>query len=216
MSLEEALQRRRSIRHFRAKPLSLEALSQLLWAAQGTTSSEGFRSAPSAGALYLIEVYVAVGDVKSLEAGIYRYVPSRHQLVLVADSDRRTDLAHASLDQNWIAQAPAILVIAAVTARTTREYGERGMRYVHMEVGHAAQNVYLQATAHGLGTTVVGSFRDADVKTHHEFDARRRTLCDPGRRARIELIFVTEPRKQGAPDLPTSLRRPARPSRRWP
>jgi SagB-type dehydrogenase family enzyme len=164
MSVEEALRRRRSIRDFSSEPLTLEVLSQLLWAAQGTTSRNGLRSAPSAGALYPLEVLVAAGKVTSLDAGIYRYLPQKHQLAWVADGDRRGDLARAALDQNWIAEASAILVIAAVPGRTTRKYGERGIRYVHMEVGHAAQNVYLQATALGVGTTIVGSFQDADVK----------------------------------------------------
>ncbi|MCK5273889.1 MAG: SagB/ThcOx family dehydrogenase, partial [Alphaproteobacteria bacterium] len=104
------------------------------------------------------------GDVRSLPAGIYRYSPRAHALEAGAAGDRRAALAEAALSQRWIADAAAILVLAAVEERTTVKYGRRGVRYVHIEVGHAAQNVYLQAAALGLGTTIVGAFDDDEVK----------------------------------------------------
>ena len=163
MSVAEALEQRRSTRDFSRDGLVLEEVSQLLWAAQGKTSGRGFRTAPSAGALYPLELYVVAGDVAGLSPGVYRYRPQKHDLVLVATGDYRKGLASAALGQDWVRRAPAILVITGVYERTMSKYGQRGRRYVHMEVGHAAQNVYLQATAQGLGTVMVGAFDDKEV-----------------------------------------------------
>ncbi len=164
ISIEETLARRRSVRAFADSTLSLEEISQLLWAAQGVTHSDGLRTAPSAGALYPLEIYLVAGRVATLPPGIYRYTPQRHRLHRTVSGDRRSELASAALHQNWIADAPAVLVIAAVFPRTAGKYGERAERYVHIETGHAAENVCLQAVALGLGTTVVGAFSDPEVK----------------------------------------------------
>ena len=164
MSVEEALEQRRSIREFSREGLALEDVSQLLWAAQGITSRRGYRSAPSAGGLYPLEIYVVAGEVEGVSPGVYRYRPEKHDLVLVTTGDLRKPLASAALGQNWVRQAPAVLVITGVYDRTMAKYGQRGRRYVHMEVGHAAQNVYLQATVRGLGTVMVGAFVDEEVQ----------------------------------------------------
>jgi SagB-type dehydrogenase family enzyme len=153
------------VREFASAPLRLDDLAQLVWAAQGQTARSGLRTAPSAGALYPLELFVVAGNVQDLAAGVYRYQPSPHRLALVAEGDRRQRLVEAALGQRWIGEAPAILVIAGVERRTTVKYGARGMRYVHMEAGHAAQNALLQAVALGLGATVVGAFSDAEVRT---------------------------------------------------
>ena len=164
VSLERAVTTRRSIREFARGALTLAEVGQLLWAAQGITHSVGLRTAPSAGALYPLEVCLAAGEVSALTPGLYRYDPNRHMLAKTEDGDRRIELANAALGQAWIAAAAAILVLAAVYRRTTDKYGARGERYVHIEIGHAAQNVYLQALALGLGTTEVGAFDDRAVK----------------------------------------------------
>jgi SagB-type dehydrogenase family enzyme len=163
--VERALTSRRSVRAFARESLPLSAVSQLLWAAQGITDPAGLRTAPSAGALYPLEVYLVAGDVSGVRAGVYRYEPRRHRLVLGAEGDRRAAVARAAHGQDWVAEAPAILVLAAVYERTAHKYGERAARYVHMEAGHAAQNVYLQAAALGLGTTIVGAFRDEELSS---------------------------------------------------
>jgi len=163
-ALERALSERRSVREFRDTPLRFEELGQLLWAAQGEVTRSGHRTAPSAGALYPLELFIVAGNVQNLAAGVYRYQPSLHGLAPLAKGDRRMQLVEAAWGQRWLAQAPAILVIAAVERRTTAKYGTRGVRYVHLEAGHAAQNVLLQAVALGLGATVVGAFSDTEVK----------------------------------------------------
>ncbi|MGB9691069.1 MAG: SagB/ThcOx family dehydrogenase [Candidatus Sumerlaeaceae bacterium] len=163
MSVEEALHRRRSIREFTTDALTLENISQLLWAAQGVTNPEGFRTAPSAGATYPLETYLVVGHVMGLPPAVYHYDPSRHCLRQHCGGDRRAVLAVACLGQEWVREAPASIVLAAVLERTTKRYGKRGIQYVHMEIGHAAQNVYLQTTALGLGTVIVGAFDDPMV-----------------------------------------------------
>ncbi len=166
VSVEEAIASRRSIRSYANSPLTLQELSQLLWAAQGITDpARGFRSAPSAGATYPLTVFAAVseGGVLGLEPGIYEYLPEHHALRLVRRGDFSQELAEAALGQAWVREAPVCLVIAADYSRTTRVYGERGVRYVHMEAGHVGENIYLQATAMDLGMVAVGAFHDGDV-----------------------------------------------------
>jgi SagB-type dehydrogenase family enzyme len=161
-SVEKALQNRRSIRAFKKDPLSLAELSQLAWSAQGVSNPRGYRTAPSAGALYPLEVYIFAGNITGLDTGIYKYAP-RHILEKVVAEDRRADLARAALNQSFIATAPVVFLFSAIFARITNTYGERGKRYVFMEAGHAAQNLCLQAVALGMGTTVVGAFQDDGV-----------------------------------------------------
>jgi SagB-type dehydrogenase family enzyme len=162
-SLEKAISLRRSIRGYSEAPLSLGQLSQLLWAAQGITSPEGLRASPSAGATYPLELYVAAGRVSGLEPGIYHYTNQAHELTSTTEGDKRRELAQAALGQTIVGDAPASIIIAAVSARTSRRYGSRTARYVAMEAGHTAQNIYLQAIALGLGTVVVGAFTDDEV-----------------------------------------------------
>jgi SagB-type dehydrogenase family enzyme len=164
VSIEAALHRRRSIRAYADAPLGLADLAQLLWAAQGVTAANGFRTAPSAGALYPLEVYVFAGNVVDLPAGIYKYHPQGHTLSRIVEGDRRRELMHVALEQSSLRDAAAVILIAAVYERTTAKYGTRGLRYVHMEAGHAAQNVYLQAVSLNLGTVAIGAFDDTGVK----------------------------------------------------
>jgi SagB-type dehydrogenase family enzyme len=157
--------------------LTLASVGQLLWAAQGVTSSTGERTAPSAGALYPLEIFLAAGTVDGLAAGVYRYSPQDHALRLHLADDRRRELAAAALEQSAVEDASAVLVIAAVYARTARKYGTRAERYVHIEVGHAAQNVYLQAQALGLGTVIIGAFDDEAVGRVLELDPAEASLA---------------------------------------
>ncbi|MDH4232532.1 MAG: SagB/ThcOx family dehydrogenase [Nitrospirota bacterium] len=163
-SVEEALLKRRSVRAYAKRALRLEEISQLLWAAQGITDQGGFRTAPSAGALYPLEVYLVSGNVLGLQAGIYRYRPQTHSLERHGTGDRRNQLSDAALGQEAIRNAPAVIVFAGKYKRTTVKYGERGIRYVHLEAGHAAQNVFLEAVSLNLGTVVIGAFHDRKVK----------------------------------------------------
>ena len=164
ISVEEALRARRSIRDYKSEPLTLEEVSQLLWAAQGVTTEKGSRTAPSAGALYPLEIYVAAQNVASLSSGVYKYKPHSHELARITEGDKRMELYNAALGQSAIKDAALVLVISVVYERTTEKYGERGERYAHLETGHAAQNVYLQAVALDLGTVVIGAFDDSEVK----------------------------------------------------
>jgi SagB-type dehydrogenase family enzyme len=175
-SLEQSLLNRRSIRDYTGQRLTLEEVSQLLWAAQGTTDPRGFRTAPSAGALYPLELYIVAGDVEDLTAGVYRYQPEGHQLAKTLDGDKRAELAEAALEQEWVEEGAVDFVFTAVYERTTGKYGERGIRYVHMEVGHAAQNLCLQATALGLGAVTVGAFHDDRVSKLLNLPAEERPL----------------------------------------
>lgn len=163
MSVEEAIFKRKSIRRYKDKPLTLEELSQVLWAAHGI-NAWGKRTSPSAGARYPFEVYAVVGDVDGLEPGLYHYDGKRHVLELIRKGDLRKELAQACLGQKCVATAPVNIVVVAHYERTTSRYGERGIRYVHIDAGHMGQNIYLQATSLGLGTVAVGAFHDDEVK----------------------------------------------------
>jgi SagB-type dehydrogenase family enzyme len=165
ISLEAVLRTRRSRREYGREPLALGEIGQLLWAAQGVTNRhQGLRAAPSAGALYPLESYVLAGRVTGLPAGVYRYRPEEHLLDRLFEGDRRDSLCRAALSQHSISLAPAVLVFAAVFARTTAKYGRRGIRYVYMDLGHATQNLYLQAESLGLGTVFIGAFDDGAVR----------------------------------------------------
>lgn len=165
VSVEEAIAARRTVREFADAPVALEAVSQLLWAAQGITDpSRGRRAAPSAGALYPLELFVVAGNVAGLAPAVYRYVPEEHRLALARLADVRPELVSRAGCQPWLGRAPVLLVVAARIQRTTAKYGERGVRYVHLEVGHAAENALLQATALGLASGVAGSFADEEVR----------------------------------------------------
>ena len=161
--LIEALRQRRTSRSFAPRGLALPEIAQLLWAAQGITSPDGFRTAPSAGALYPLELHLLAGDVEGLPAGSYRYDARHHSLTAERTGDLGAALARAALGQNWIAQAPAAVVICAIESRTKAKYGRRGERYVHIEAGHAGQNLLLQAIALDLASATVGAFNDGHV-----------------------------------------------------
>ncbi|MEJ5367855.1 MAG: SagB/ThcOx family dehydrogenase [Bryobacteraceae bacterium] len=162
--LERALLERRSVRSYSRAPLSLEDIAQLLWAAQGITSRGGYRTAPSAGALYPLETFLCAGRVEGLPAGVYKYRPQAHELLRLSEGDFRDRLAGAALGQAWIREAPVTVALASVMSRITGRYQQRGVRYAWMEAGHAAQNVLLQAAALGLGAVPVGAFDDRAVQ----------------------------------------------------
>ncbi len=161
-SLEETLNERRSVREYAAGPLRLDEVSQLLWAASGVNLYR--RTAPSAGATYPLETYLAAGEVEGLAPALYRYIPSGHSLETAAEGDLRRKLSRAALGQGMVSSAPVDIIIAADYARTEARYGQRAARYVHMEAGHAGQNVSLQAIALGLGSVMVGAFDDGGVR----------------------------------------------------
>ena len=175
-SVEKAMRGRRSIRSYSDAPLTLAEVSQLLWAAQGITNDRGFRTAPSAGALYPLEVYVVAGKVEGLPAGIYKYRPREHELWRVDLGDKRRELSGAALGQEPVADGAIDIVFAAVYGRTAVKYGERATRYVHMEIGHAAQNVFLQAGALDLGAAVIGAFFDEEVEKVVQMERDERAL----------------------------------------
>jgi len=176
-SVETALSQRRSIRDYSGENLTLDEVSQLLWAAQGITApSWGGRTAPSAGALYPLELYVVVGDVEGIDKGAYKYSREEHELEKVKEGDIRAERADAAGGQECVRDAAIDIVFTAVYERTTRKYGERGIRYVHMEAGHAAQNVYLQAVSLDLGTVVTGAFMDDQVKELVNAGEQEKTL----------------------------------------
>lgn len=159
LSLEAAIHQRRSVRTFQDTPLTQAELGQLLWAAQGITGPRGFRTAPSAGALYPLELYVATAE------GVYHYNVRDHALRVVSHRPVQTALHEAALNQDAVREAPAVIVVAAVYERTAQKYGgERSPRYVHLEAGHAAQNLLLEAVALNLGAVPIGAFHDEEVQ----------------------------------------------------
>lgn len=164
VSLEKALSLRRSIRQYKQQPLSLREVSQLLWAGQGINNERGFRTAPSAGATYPLELFVMVNNVEGLRKGIYHYRIGDHQLVMTDPREIEKELAQAALSQRMISDAGIVIIFAAIYERTTARYGERGIRYIHNEIGHVAQNIHLQVSALSLGTVAIGAYRDEEVE----------------------------------------------------
>ena len=164
VSVEEALSKRRSVRQYRNEQISMKELGQLLWAAQGITAKWGGRTSPSAGATYPLEIYVAAGNVENIKPGLYQYMPESHALKEIFVGDIRKELCRASFGQKSIENAPATIIIASDFSPTRKRYGERAVRYVYIEVGHAGQNIYLQAEALTLGTVAIGAFNDHEIK----------------------------------------------------
>jgi len=177
VSIEEALLYRRSVRDYWEAPLELVEISQLLWAAQGVTDKEGHRTAPSAGALYPLDIYLVVRNVNSLAAGTYKYKPEGHELEKVMTENKWTGLCEAANNQACVKTCAALIGICAVYERSTVKYGERGVRYTHIEVGHAAQNIYLQAVSLNLGTVFVGGYDDRKVQKAMNLPDNEIPLC---------------------------------------
>lgn len=176
VSVEKTLATRRSVRDFENEPMSLAALAQLCWAAQGVTRKEdvppgwswgnwqgGRRTAPSAGAMYPLELYVIAGSVEGLDPGVYKYKPLSHELLHVTAGDKRSQMVTRGPGQKWMAEAPCLFVVAG-TSRLDARFGERAARYLHFEVGHVVENICLQSVALEFGSTVVGSFVEDTVK----------------------------------------------------
>ena len=159
ISLEETIKKRRSERNLSGKELTLQEIGQLLWSCQGITDEDrNFRSAPSAGATYPLEVYLVSPD------GLFQYIPDSHSIKRLKNDDLRAQLSSACLGQRFVEDASLNIVICADFNRTTARYGQRGENYVYIEVGHAAENVHLQAVSQGLGSVPVGAFSDDKVK----------------------------------------------------
>jgi SagB-type dehydrogenase family enzyme len=155
VSLEETLAGRYSLRQYNNTSLTLQEISQLLWAAQGITHGN-FRSNPSAGALYPMEVYLATPE------RFYHYLPSGHRVEVLSEENKVEALGQTV--QNFVTKAPAVFILAAVFERTTSKYGDRGIRYVHLEAGHVCQSISLQAITLGMGSCAVGAYNDSTVQ----------------------------------------------------
>lgn len=160
LAVASAIGQRRTLRDYADRPLTLAELSWLLSAASGMSGDGGLRTAPSAGAQYPIETYIAISRVDGLEPGIYHYVPHHHALDLVRGGSFGGDLMLAALGQEFVRQAPVVVVLSAIFQRVRWRYRERGYRFALIEAGHIGQNLYLAAEAAGLGTCAVGSFVD--------------------------------------------------------
>ncbi len=166
ISLEKAIKQRRTIRSFINKPVSGQQFSQILWAAQGITDDSGFkRAAPSGGSLNPADIYAVVGEkcVENLGSGVYHYRPVNHSITMISEGDRRKDVAVASLRQMWMADAPVLFVVSAEYDRICCKYGQRGIRYALIEMGHIGQNIFLQCQTLGLAAGIVGAFNDGEV-----------------------------------------------------
>lgn len=173
MSVEEAIQARRSIREFKDAPLTAEIVGQMLWASYGITlPARRFRSVPSAGATFPSEIFLLVRDVEDIEKGIYHYKPLNHSIVQIKKGDFSQELQRMCLNQGWVGKAQCNIIISAEFQRTMGHYGQRGEMYVHQESGHIGQNIYLQAEALGLGTVAIGAFNEEQVKELLETEYR--------------------------------------------
>lgn len=170
-SLEEVMQKRRSVRSYQDEPISLQTASQILWSAYGVTEARdkpahirgGLKTAPSARAYYPLEVFLLAGNVKGLEPGLYRYIPEKHAIVLVTAGDMRVAVASAAQNQKMLTEAPISIVYTADFETTKRNYGDKVRDYIYVNLGHSAQNVYLQAEALDMHSCVIGGFTAEEV-----------------------------------------------------
>lgn len=168
VSVEQALATRRTHRTFAEQGLDLAQVGQVLWAADGLSGrswGRWLRTAPSAGALYPLIIYLVAGDdsVRDLPAGVYTYLPDGHRLMPLKQGDLRQALAGACLEQMWLITAPVSLVVTGQYSRATAKYGRRGVIYTHIEAGHVGQNIFLQAEAAGLKAGIIGAFDNKAV-----------------------------------------------------
>lgn len=164
VSIEEVLQARRSIRSYSDAPLNLTEISQLLWSAYGVTSPKGLRTAPSAKELYPLELYIVSGEVNGLPPGVYKYLPGSHSIEKLGGTDIRPELFETTFDQASVREGRAVIVFAAVYSRTKAEFGDAGRDLTHMDLGHSAQNLHLQAVSLNIGTVVIAAFRPDDAR----------------------------------------------------
>ena len=177
-SVEQALEGRRSVRAYAPEPLPLSAIGQLAWAAQGVTeAATRFHAAPSAGATFPLKVDLLVYGAAELDDGIYRYLPGEHALTRRLAGDSRRAVYEAAFQQAAVLGVPVLMLVSAVMARTAAHYGSRAERYVHMEAGHATQNVALQAVALGVGSVVIGTFDDAALTAAMHLSEGEQPLC---------------------------------------
>lgn len=177
--LEQIIRKRRSIRDYSSKPMTIPQLSQLLFAAQGITATvggESRRAAPSAGATYPIEIYIVVNCVTDLSQGVYHYRPVEHILKLVTTGDFRNQLIEAGPNKEKLGQAAVVFALAAVFSRTCEKYGDRGICFVNIEAGHISQNIHLQAVSLGLGSLSVGAFIDKKINNLIGVDGNNETV----------------------------------------
>lgn len=173
------LQQRRSLRKYSAEPISLEHLAFMLWAAQGITGQAGrylFRTAPSAGALYPVETYISAHSIEGLDAGLYHFDVEHFALDRLTEQDQAEAVAHACLDQRFMAQAPVIFLWTAVFRRAMSKYGDRGMRYIFLDAGHICQNVLIAAGAVGCGGCPIGAFYDHELNHLLQLDSDEESI----------------------------------------
>lgn len=162
LTVEKAIFNRKSVRDYKKEALTLQEVSQLLWAAGGATVdgvTGPTRAYASAGGIYPLEIYLVAGKVTGLESGVYHYIWDKHSLELVKKGDVRGELSKAAYDQVVILNAPASIVVTAIYSKTTQKYGSKGAtNYVPMDTGHLGENVHLEAESLGLGTVMLGAF----------------------------------------------------------
>lgn len=164
LSIEEALLKRRSIREYRRERLTLQEIGQTLWSGYGVTSEEGFRTAPSAGALFPLRLYCYADDVKDLAQGIYQYDPQTHSIEMLQEGDFSEKLMAGTFFQDYVAEAPAVLIISADYSGPEEKYGDQGKKFTWMDLGHLGQNIHLQAVSLNLGTVAVAAVRPGEVE----------------------------------------------------
>lgn len=167
MTLAQAMASRRTQREFSENAVPLEVVHRLLRAAYGVSGDGDKRTAPSAHALHPLRLYACAGRIEGTAPGVYQLASDAQGMTLHIDRDVRADLEAAALeDQPWIGKSAGIISICADLVAATSAfadqppYGTRGVRYVHIEAGAAAQNIYLQATAEGLACVLIAGFQD--------------------------------------------------------
>ena len=179
----KVMKKRESVRNFSLEPITQDTLARLLWSVAGVRKEEWrflFRTVPSAGGLYPLETYLLVNRVEGIEKGVFHLHVPTFSLELVRGGDHSLALTQAALGQAMVASSAVTLIWTAIIDRCRIKYGERGFRYIYLDAGHAGQNLYLAATALGLGCCTIGAFFDDEVNQIIGVDGTEETVLYMG------------------------------------
>ncbi len=176
-SIENALLSRRSMRIFKPESLSIEEISQLAWAAQGVNDPRGFRTSPSAGAFYPINLYIVTQNVENLPKGIYKYKAEEHELIQIASEENASQFFNSITTQYSLKNPAAIFIFSAKVEQIIASYGSFGKKFLYMEAGHTTQNLYLQTTSLEIGTTMIGGVNEKEIRQALNMSSYEHPLC---------------------------------------
>ena len=185
IDLRKVIEERKSVRTYHEKPLSLVELSWLLWCTQGVKQiserPSTIRTVPSAGARHSFETYLIINRVNGLKPGLYRFLATKHKLLVLDLDETLVDkFSAANWSSEMLSNSAVIFIWVAISDRMTYKYGNRGFRYLHLDAGHVCQNLYLASEAIECGSCAVGGFYDDAVNALLNLDGEKKFVIYMG------------------------------------